>query len=151
MALLDCGQATSAAPEVPVTQEDLNVKKDRPPVRPVRLPVGAVRRTMFATSELLRGISLASADGWRAFSNAVDPEVSEDDDLVRDVTDAVFDANRSYFENVGATSRRFVDVLLDEGGRMGVGATPEIDYERLAKLVAAEMQKNASEAAAAEG
>ena len=95
--------------------EDLNVKKDRPPVRPMRLPVGPIRRTLFATSELMRGFSLASADGWRAFSNAVDPEVSSDEDLARDVTDAMFDANRRYFEDVGATSRRFVDAILDEG------------------------------------
>ena len=39
MALLDCGPATpAAATGGSMTQEDLNVKKDRPPVRPVRLP-----------------------------------------------------------------------------------------------------------------
>jgi hypothetical protein len=127
-----------------MTQEDLNVKKERPPVRPARIPVGAIRRTLFATSELMRGFSLASADGWRAFSNAVDPEVSNDEDVVRDVTDAMFDANRRYFDDVGATSRRFVDAILDEGSRMAA-STPDIDYERLAKMVAAEMQKQAAD------
>jgi hypothetical protein len=122
--------------------EDLNVKKDRPPVRPIRLPVGPVRRTLFATSELFRGLSLATADGFRAFSNAVDPEVNPDG-LSRDVTDAMFDANRRYFDDVGTSARRFVDALLDEGGRMGA-ATSEIDYERLAKLVAVEMQKQSA-------
>jgi hypothetical protein len=131
-----------------MTQEDLNVKKERPPVRPARIPVGLARRTMFATSELLRGISLASADGFRALSNAVDPEISKDEDLPRDVTDAVFDANRRYFDDVGTSSRRFFDAILDEGGRMGVKAS-DIDYERLAKMVAAEMQKQSEEAAPA--
>jgi len=120
--------------------DDLNVKKDRPPVRPMRLPVGPIRRTLFATSELMRGFSLASADGWRAFSNAVDPEISNDEDLARDVTDAVFDANRRYFDDVGTTSRRFFDAILDEGSRMSAAST-EIDYEKLAKMVAAEMRK----------
>jgi diguanylate cyclase (GGDEF)-like protein len=80
--------------------EDLNVKKDRPRVRPMRLPVGPIRRTLFATSELMRGFSLASADGWRAFSNAVDPEVSNDEDLGHDVADAMYDANRRYFDEL---------------------------------------------------
>ncbi len=129
--------------------EDLNVKKDRPPVRPMRLPVGPIRRTLFATSELMRGFSLASADGWRAFSNAVDPEISNDEDLARDVTDAVFDANRRYFDDVGTTSRRFFDAILDEGARMSAAST-EIDYDKLAKMVAAEMRKPAADAAAGE-
>ena len=124
--------------------EDLNVKKDRPRGRPMRLPVGPIRRTLFATSELMRGFSLASADGWRAFSNAVDPEISNDDDLARDMTDAMFDANRQYFEDVGATSRKFVDAILDEGSRIGTAPAAEIDYEKLARMVAAEMQKSAS-------
>jgi hypothetical protein len=125
--------------------EDLNVKKDRPTVRPMRLPVGPIRRTLFATSELMRGFSLASADGWRAFSNAVDPEISKDEDLARDVTDAMFDANRHYFDDMGATSRRFVDAILDEGSRIGASTAHEIDYEKLAKMVAAEMQKQAAD------
>jgi hypothetical protein len=132
-----------------MAQEDLNVKKDRPTPRPVRLPVGAVRRTMFATTELLRGISLASADGFRALSNAIDPEVTSEDGVVRDVTDAMFDANRRYFDDVGAASRRFVDVMLDESARMTAVAS-EIDYDRLAKMVAAEMRKGADPTAAAE-
>ena len=49
--LLDSSSATHlTAPEDQMAQEDLNVKKDRPTPRPVRLPVGAVRRTMFATT-----------------------------------------------------------------------------------------------------
>jgi hypothetical protein len=134
-----------------VTQEDLNVKKDRPPVRPLRLPVGPIRRTLFATSELFRGLSLASADGFRAFSNAVDPEISEDADLPRDMADAMFDANRHYFDGVATASRRFADVVLDEGSRMSASAAPDIDYEKLARMVAAEMQKTASATPAAEG
>ncbi len=129
-----------------MAQEDLNVKKDRPTPRPVRLPVGAVRRTMFATTELLRGISLASADGFRALSNAIDPEVTSEDGVVRDVTDAMFDANRRYFDDVGAASRRFVDVMLDESARMTTVAS-EIDYDRLARMVAAEMRKGTEAAA----
>ena len=66
--------------------------------------------------------------------------------MVRDVTDAMFDANRRYFDDVGAASRRFVDVMLDESARMTTTAS-EIDYDRLAKLVAAEMRKGADTAA----
>ena len=124
--------------------DNLNVKKDRSAARPMRLPVGPIRRTLFATSELMRGFSLASADGWRAFSNAVDPEVTSDQDLGHDVADAMYDANRRYFEDVGTTSRRFVDAILDEGARMGGAPAAEIDYEKLARMVAAEMQKPAS-------
>ncbi len=118
-----------------MTEEDLNVKKERPS-RAARVPVGAVRRSLFATSELMRGLSLASADGWRAFSNAVDPEISSDDDLVRDVADATFDANRRYLETVDQASRRFVDAVFDEGSRMSGGRAQEIDYDLLARKVA---------------
>jgi hypothetical protein len=127
-----------------MTAEDLNVKKDRPPVRSARVPVGAVRRTLFATSELMRGLSLASADGWRAFSNAVDPEVTHDEDFVRDVTDAAFDANKRFVDDIGTTSRRFIDRMFDEGARMSVTDAPPIDYERLAKMVAEEMRRQAA-------
>ncbi len=132
-----------------MTQEDLSVKKERPTARAGRLPVGVARRTLFATSELFRSLSLASADGFRAFSNAVDPEIgNEDRDLVRDVTDAMFDANRRYVNDLGSASRQFVDVMLQERDAMAE-SVPDIDYERLAKLVAAEMQK--SSAAASQG
>lgn len=133
-----------------MTEEDLNVKKDRPPVRPARLPVGAIRRTLFAGSELMRGFSLASADGWRAFSNAVDPEVTRDEDFVRDTTDAMFDANKRFVEDVGATSRRFFDRVLDEGSRISGSQAAEIDYDRLAKMVADELRRQPGEAAAAD-
>lgn len=130
-----------------MTEEDLNVKKARPTVRPARVPVGAIRRSLFATSELMRGLSLASADGWRAFSNAVDAEVTTDDDLVRNVTDAVFDSNRRYLESMDQVSRRFVDAMLDESSRISGSVAQEIDYDLLARKVADEMRRRDAAAA----
>src|SRR6188472_1783032 len=123
--------------------EDLNVKKDRPPVRQVRLPVGPARRALFMTSELFRGLSLASADGFRAFSNAVDPEVTVDDEFADDLADATIAANRQYVKDVTAQSRRFFDGMMGEGRRMAGYEAPEIDYDKLAKKVADEMRKSA--------
>ena len=131
--------------------EDLNVKKDRPPVRPVRLPVGPARRALFMTSELFRGLSLASADGFRAFSNAVDPEVTVDEDFADDLADATIAANRQYVKDVTAQSRRFFDGMMDEGRRMAGYQTPDIDYDKLAKKVAEEMRKSAEAAPAPTG
>jgi hypothetical protein len=133
-----------------MAEEDLNVKKDRPPVRAARVPVGAVRRTLFATSEFMRGFSLAAADGWRAFSNAVDPEVTHDDDFVRDTTDAMFDANKRFVEDIGTTSRQFFDRVMDEGSRMSGGASSDIDYERLARMVADELDKRSKDGVSAD-
>ncbi len=124
-----------------MTDEDLNVKKDRPPVRSGRVPVGAVRRTLFAGAELMRGFSLASADGWRAFGNAVDPEVSRDGDFARDASNAMFDANKRFVDDVTDSSRQFFDRVMDEGARISPTEAEGIDYERLARMVAEELRR----------
>jgi hypothetical protein len=138
-----------------MTDEDVDVKKPRTAKGDTRGSEGdrytidrelrgllrvprSSRRTMLATSELFRGMSLASADAFRAFSEAVETSGSGDD-MSRGVARGVADGNTRYIEGIAAAWRHFVDAFLEEEERME-RATAEIDYERLAKLVAAELK-----------
>jgi hypothetical protein len=125
--------------------EDINVKKPSGGTTQPYLTTGGARRSMLAMSELFRGLSLASADAFRAFSNAIDPESRDDKDFLRSLTDGLAAGNRRYFDTMAETSRRFADVLIEEEVRPKGGA-PDIDYDRLAKLVAVELRKAPTDA-----
>jgi hypothetical protein len=121
--------------------EDLDVKKPRSASSEPYLSSGGARRGMLAMSELFRGLSLASADAWRAFSNAIDPERRDDRDLLRSFSDGLAAGNRRYFDTMAETSRRLSDVLIEDREETAAAVANEIDYERLARLVADELRK----------
>ena len=120
--------------------EDLDIHK-RPQDRTDagELTVGMIRRPVFAMSELFRGLSLASAEAFGALSEAL-TAATDDEAGLRTFADGVSESNRRYLERVTSSGRRFVDQMAPEQSRPQPRAE-EIDYQRLAKLVAEELRK----------
>jgi hypothetical protein len=121
--------------------EDLDVHKraaDRGDAGEVTL--GMLRRPVFAMSELFRGLSLASAEAFGALSEAL-ASASDDEAGLRRFADGISESNQRYLERLTTTGRRFVDQVAPQQGRSASAGTPEIDYDRLAKLVAEELRR----------
>ena len=104
------------------------------------LTIGMLRRPVFAMSELFRGLSLASAEAFGALSDAL-ASATDDEAGLRRFADGVSESNRRYLEHLSQTGRRFVDQMSPDRSRAQPRAD-EIDYERLAKLVAAEPRES---------
>ena len=120
--------------------EDLDVHKRREGRNdPGELTIGMLRRPVFAMSELFRGLSLASAEAFGALSEAL-AAATDDEAGLRTFADGVTESNRRYLERVTSSGRRFVDQMAPERSRPQPRAD-EIDYAKLAKLVAEELRK----------
>jgi hypothetical protein len=118
----------------PLDDDDLNVKKRRTTTAEVRGD-DPIRRTVLATSELYRGLAEAIAEGLRAFNVELDPRGSSKD-LPTAVIDGVAEGNARFFEEMAASSRRAVQQFKRET------VVVEIDYARLARLVADELKRS---------
>ena len=114
--------------------DDFNVKKRRT-TADVRGD-DPIRRTVLATSELYKGLAEAIADGLRAFNVELDPRGSSKD-LPDAVLDGLAEGNARFFEGIAATSRRAFQQFTREDAPI-----VEIDYERLARLIANELRRN---------
>jgi hypothetical protein len=98
--------------------------------------------------ELLGGVSNASAEAFRSLSSALTPEAVAAADLRASVFSGLRDGNVRFFEELSRTSERVFDALRVPRGSSEAAEVPDpesvarqIDYERLAQLVAAEMRK----------
>lgn len=114
---------------------DVNVKKPKRGRRGRRRDT--LREAILATTQLFADLSTASADAFGAFADEI---ARGDDDLVRTVATGVAEGNATYMRAVADSPRRYVDRLLSTNRRRRRGEV-EIDYDRLAKLVAAELSK----------
>lgn len=123
--------------------EDMDVRK--PSVRVSKAARGRSRRSIVATVELLGGLSNASAESMRTLSTSLTPESVADEGLGNRILVGLRDGNARFFEELSNTSRRVFDALRAPRPE---DATPDprsvaqqLDYERLAQLVATEMRK----------
>lgn len=125
--------------------EDMDVRK--PSVRVAKAARGRSRRSLVATVELLGGLSNASAESLHTLSNALTPDSVAAEGLGNRILVGLRDGNSRFFEELSNTSRRVFDALRaprPEGGTEAPDAdsvAQRLDYERLARLVAAEMKK----------
>jgi hypothetical protein len=116
---------------------DVDVKKRRGARR--RLRTTSVRRTLLATSELLEDLAMAAAEAFEAFADEVAGS-NPGDDLITTVSTGFAEGNERYLRRLSGTSRRFVD-RMQSSDEPSKEPPVEIDYEHLAKLVAAELEK----------
>jgi hypothetical protein len=107
-----------------------------------------------ATVELLGGASNAVAEAFRAVSQTLTPEAVAATGFRASVFNGLRDGNVRFFEELSRTSQRVFDGLRGPRGAGETGGVPDpesvarnIDYERLARLVAAEMKKKPSSTA----
>lgn len=125
--------------------EDMDVRK--PSVRVAKAARGRSRRSIVATVELLGGLSNASAESLHTLSTALTPESVAVEGLGNRILVGLRDGNSRFFEELSNTSRRVFDALRAPRGERDAPApdaesvAQRIDYERLARLVAAEMKK----------
>jgi hypothetical protein len=97
----------------------------------------AFRDLLLATSDLFEDMADAAADAFGAFAEEVDAD--EEDDLSTSIAYGLAEGNAAYARGFADAPRRFVD----QATRRRREAQPEIDYERLARAVADEMERRA--------
>ena len=123
--------------------EDMDVRKPR--VRVGRAGKGRTRRSLVATTELLAGLSGASAEAFGSMSAALTPDAVASGGLRACVYAGLRDGNARFFEELSRTSRKVFDALrgpdVDEARDDDADV---IDYDRLAQMVAAEMRRDAN-------
>src|SRR5262245_45168897 len=99
---------------------------------------GTLRRSQLATLEMATGVADAFANGWKSFRD----QVAE----ARTVLDGgalvggSVEAAATFLEGVAAATRRSYEQWQTNVLSPAPTPGPAIDYERLAKLVAAEMR-----------
>jgi|HubBroStandDraft_6_1064221.scaffolds.fasta_scaffold147015_2 hypothetical protein len=108
--------------------------------RGARAPArGALGLTVRAVGELLGGVAEASAEAFRGFNAKLQEGADSPSTLGEDVVDGLAEGNARFLEGVAKASRHAYGQMKAPGERP---AAPEaIDYERLARLVAAELEK----------
>lgn len=122
--------------------EDMDVRKASARLR--RAGTAQSRRSIAAAAELLGGVSVASAEAFRSLNAALTPEAVTSAGLAACLYAGIREGNVRFLEELSRTSRRVFDALRPPGPGEAPPAGPAsaaIDYERLAKLVAAEMRE----------
>ena len=140
--------ATTAG-DIHSLDEELNLKKKRTTNRELRCDVfNPTRRIVLATGEFYRGVAEAIAAGLRSFNEVLDTEESAQD-FPTAFVDGIAEANARFHEEMASTTRRAVEHLKTERedtSTIIIG----LDYEKLARMVAAEMRKSAASPGTAE-
>jgi len=121
--------------------EDLDIRKASARLR----SAGATqsRRSIVAASELLGGVSTATAEAFRSLNDALTPDAVTKAGLSACVYSGIREGNVRFLEELSHTSRRVFDALRPPDPNEPAPPhheTERIDYKRLAKLVAAEMR-----------
>jgi hypothetical protein len=129
------------ADDIHSANEELNLKKKRTTNREVRCDVfNPTRRIVLATGEFYRGVAEAIAAGLRSFNEVLDTEESSKD-LPTAFVDGVAEANARFHEEMASTTRRAVERLKTERQEPST-VVVGLDYEKLARMVAAELRKS---------
>lgn len=124
--------------------ENMDVRK--PSVRVARAARAPSRRSLVAVVELLGGLSNASAESMHTLSTALTPESVAADGLSNSILAGLRDGNARFFEELSNTSKHVFDALRaprKEAAEAGDAESMagQLDYDRLAELVAAQMKK----------
>jgi hypothetical protein len=112
--------------EVAAAQADMGLRKRTEDA------AGAMRRSQLASIELATGMAVAIAEGWKTFRN----HVNESSSLFGSTLAGSVEAAATFFEGVAGATRRSYETFE----RMRTAPPAAIDYDRLAKLVAAELR-----------
>ena len=98
-----------------------------------------LRRSILATSEFYRGVAEAVANSFSALDEELNSERAETDGLTCTLLEGLAEGNARFYETLAKSSRRVADHLRPE---RTVVVTTEIDYDRLARMIATELQKD---------
>lgn len=134
-------------PTIPEDEEDEDMDVRKPSVRVGRATSGRSRRSLVATAELLGGLSNASAEAFRCLNSALVPEAVATEGLRGSLFTGLRDGNSRFFEELAQTSRKVFDALRVPEAEPAPKAGPAqpIDYDQLARKVAAQMKSEPAE------
>ena len=124
--------------------EDLDVRKATARLRSAG--TAQSRKSIVAVTELLGGVANATADAFQELNEAMTTELVTKYGLGASVYMGFREGNVRFLEELSRTSRRVFDALRPpapdepEPAAAPNGGQP-LDYERLAKAVAAEMRE----------
>ncbi len=96
----------------------------------------SARKATTLVSEILGDIAAASAAAFQALSARLNEEAGAG--LPVSLAEGVLDGNARFFDELAVAARRTADLLRSSSQS---SAAPEIDYERLADLVAERLRK----------
>jgi hypothetical protein len=99
----------------------------------------SARLTAQAMAVFWGGIAESVAQAFRAFSNELKPENAAGVGFATGFVDGVLAGNASFFQEMAKTSRSILEDSRASRTEAARGA--EIDYDRLARLVAAELRR----------
>jgi hypothetical protein len=123
--------------------EDLSVKKRRPTAGTATTDVvDPIRRLILATGEFYGGVAMAIAEAFRAFNAELEPHHVDTTGLTCSFIDGLAEGNASFYERIADTSRRMVEQRKTDRDPRTRIIVESINYERLAKLVAAELMRS---------
>jgi hypothetical protein len=100
-------------------------------------------------ADLQSGITRAISEGFRAYANEINPDNVRRMGFDGGMVEGFVAGSASLFEELAKTTRRVLEDTRavrerrSERKERQATAAPQIDYERLAQHIAAEMQKNA--------
>jgi hypothetical protein len=94
-----------------------------------------------ASLEFFANMLEAGANSTRTFVNVVDCEKVTLDQFPGKLVNGIAESNVTFFKHLSASSQKFNDSIKSASVMPAHKATVEIDYERLAKMVAEEMKK----------
>lgn len=98
------------------------------------------RNATTVVSEILGGLAAASAAAFQALSSKLNEEASSTG-LPRSLAEGLLDGNARFFDELAVAARHTADRLRTSSPG---SATSEIDYERLADLVAERLRNTPS-------
>jgi len=98
------------------------------------------RNATTVVSEILGGLAAASAAAFQALSSKLNEEASSTG-LPRSLAEGLLDGNARFFDELAVAARHTADRLRTSSPS---SATSEIDYERLADLVAERLRNTPS-------
>lgn len=124
--------------------EDLSVKKRRRRATAGTFddPWEPFRRSILATNEFYRGLAEAVADSFSVFNREMDAERVAADGLTCSFIEGLAQGNAQFYETMSKASQRVFDHLRPRTDEREQPVAVDIDYERLARLVAAELRKD---------
>jgi len=125
--------------------EDLDVRKATARLRSAG--TAQSRRSIVAVAQLMGGVANATAEAFQSLNQSMTAEGVTKYGLGASVYMGVREGNVRFLEELSRTSRHVFDALRPPGpdepepASVPNGGQPPVDYERLAKLVAAEMRE----------
>ena len=119
--------------------DDLDIKKPKAESTGGLPPMSEQARTaLSAAGAFLGGLAEASAQAFRSLNAKLEPDYVRSKGLTASAIEGLAEGNARFLEELAKASRMVAQMVRARDPKT-IPSAPEIDYDRLAKLVAAEL------------